>query len=223
MTSSVGQLLFDLDGTLADTAPDLASALNEIRTKRGRPVLPFEKIRPVVSLGGKAMIKQGFNIDENAPEFPELLADLLETYSKNICLNTHLFPGMDQLLNYLDLESIKWGIVTNKPGWLTTPLLEALELTERPQCVISGDTLPQRKPRPEPLLHACKIMKCLPTETAYIGDAKRDIEAGKNADMYTVAARYGYISDDMDLDTWGANRIVDSPTEILEWLTNQAT
>ena len=221
MTNSVRQILFDLDGTLADTAPDLAAALNGIRTKRGKPVLPFEKIRPMVSLGGKAMIKLGFGIDESDPEYHELLYDLLETYSHNICVDTQLFPGTEQLLEYLDLENIQWGIVTNKQSRLTTPLLKALELSQRAKCVISGDTLPHRKPRPEPLLHACQFMEYSPTETAYIGDAKRDIEAGINAGMSTIIARYGYISDGALLDTWGASRIVDSPIDILEWLNNQ--
>ena len=218
LSRSIKHILFDLDGTLADTAPDMAFALNKLRQQRGKPPLEFDKIRPVVSLGGAAMIKLAFNLTVDDTEFEALRKNFLEIYSQNIFRNTRLFPGMDHVLDTLEANNCQWGIVTNKPGWLTGPLLEAMELDNRASCVISGDTLPYNKPRPEPLLHACSLMDCSPGDTVYIGDARRDIEAGKNAGMSTIIARYGYIENGEVPDTWGADVIIDTPLEILEWL-----
>lgn len=218
MLSPVNHILFDLDGTLADTAPDLAYALNQVRREYGLLPLEYMKIRTVVSLGGAAMIKLAFDKTEADTEYTTLRDRFLEIYSQNILRETCLFPGIERVLDILEANNRNWGIVTNKPGWLTGPLLEKLKLQQRAQCVISGDTLPFSKPRPEPLLHACKLMNCLPAETAYVGDAERDIEAGRNAGMPTVIAGYGYIGEDIALDSWGANWTINSPIEILEWL-----
>jgi len=146
-------VLFDLDGTLADTAPDLAAALNHVLKAHNSDPLPFEKIRPVVSHGGMALVTLGFGKDH--PEFDSLYKELLQYYQDNIANETTLFSGMNELLLELEQKNINWGVVTNKPGWLTAPLLDALNLTSRAATIVSGDTLEQRKPHPAPLLHAC--------------------------------------------------------------------
>ncbi len=216
----VKHLLFDLDGTLADTAPDLAYALNLLRQRHGKSSLNYDKIRPVVSHGGNALISLAFGMAETAPGFAPLREEFLQLYRENIHRHTTLFPGIETVLDTLENRLCRWGIVTNKPAWLTNPLIAAIGLDKRTNCVISGDTLPFRKPHPQPLLHACRLLDTLPQETAYIGDAQRDIEAGRNAGMSTLLAAYGYLEEDASPETWGADIIVDEPAEILEWLTH---
>lgn len=211
-------VLFDLDGTLLDTAPDLAAALNHVLINNGREALPFETIRPWVSHGGLVLIKNGFNIEQDALEFDELRQQLLHFYHNNLSVNTTLFSGMSDVLDKLEKANIKWGVVTNKPGWLTDPLLDELQLTERCSCIISGDTLNERKPHPLPLQHACKLIGCDVSESLYIGDAQRDIEAGINANMPTLVALFGYINDLDYPENWGANAMINSPSEILSWV-----
>lgn len=211
-------ILFDLDGTLADTAPDLAHALNLLRLENKLSALDFAAIRPLVSIGAAAMVRFAFSIDERDPRFEPLRQRFLTLYSENICKHTRLFPGMEKVLDFLDTDRQRWGIVTNKPGWLTQPLLKAMGLSTRTTCVVSGDTLSARKPSPEPLLHACQLLTCPPERTTYIGDALTDISAGLSAGMTTGVARYGYIDADTSLDSWGAHYIFEQPVDILEWL-----
>ena len=211
-------ILFDLDGTLLDTAPDLAAALNHVLVSNGRQALPFETIRPWVSHGGLVLIKNGFNITQDAPEFDDLRQQLLDFYRNNLSVKTRLFAGMNEVLLKLEKSGIKWGVVTNKPAWLTVPLLDELQLTNRSSCVISGDTLSERKPHPLPLQHACELIGCDVSESLYVGDAQRDIEAGINAKMPTLIALFGYISDIDYPENWGANGLIDSPLEILNWV-----
>jgi len=212
-------VLFDLDGTLADTAPDLAQALNAVRLAHDLPALPFDTIRPVVSHGGRALIQLGFaSVTESQAELESLREELLLIYSNNIAAQTVLFPGMGDLLDELESRDLRWGVVTNKPGWLTDPLMEALELGHRSDCIVSGDTLVQRKPDPAPLLHACELCGCRAEECLYVGDAERDIEAGRRAGMQTLVALFGYIGETDRPDSWGASGLVDSPEAILQWL-----
>jgi len=218
MLSNVSNIIFDLDGTLIDTAPDLSYSLNLLREEHGLPPVEYDQFRKVVSLGGTAMLNMGFDISSSDPQFQIIRKRFLDIYSKNIYRLSRLFDGMEQVLEILDAKNINWGIVTNKPGWLTSPLLEKMQLSSRALCVISGDTLPYAKPNPEPLLHACKIMKCTPSKAIYIGDAKRDIEAGINAGMPTIIAAYGYIEENATINEWGANSIIDSPLELLDRL-----
>ena len=178
MPKKIETVLLDLDGTLADTAPDLAKALNQTLEQHGRVTLPFEIIRPVVSLGGAAMIELGFGITDADPLYESLRKQFLDNYFADIANSTQLFAGMEEVLDQLETNHYLWGIVTNKPGWLTAPLLAALNLEKRPDCIISGDTLSQRKPHPAPLLHACKLLTRPPEFAVYVGDAQRDIEAG---------------------------------------------
>lgn len=211
-------VLFDLDGTLADTAPDLAFALNQVLVEQGASTLPFERIRPVVSHGGIALIRLGFGIDNDNPEFAPLRQRLLEIYRDNIARHTLLFPGMPAVLDQLRRDGIRWGVVTNKPAWLTDPLLRTLGLYAEAAVVISGDTLPQRKPHPAPLLEACRLTGTSAAECLYVGDAQRDIEAGRNAGMPTLVAMYGYIGEDDHPEQWGASGMIAKPGEILSYL-----
>lgn len=214
----ITHVLFDLDGTLIDTAPDLLYALNLLRDEQGYPPVEYSKIRPVVSLGGAAMICTAFDIGTDNAAFTGLRDRFLQIYGENIYRMSRLFDGMEDVLSAFNKQNIGWGIVTNKPGWLTKPLLEAMNLHKLTECVVSGDTLAYAKPRPEPLFHACKILNCLPESTIYIGDAQRDIEAGIRAGMPTMIAKYGYIEDGAILDEWGAHTMIEKPHEILTQL-----
>lgn len=214
----INTVLFDLDGTLADTAPDLAHALNTVRQAHDLPTLPFELIRPVVSHGGKALIELGFGNTGIEQDFETLRQELLEHYHANLSTHTVLFPGMPELLEALESRGLHWGVVTNKPGWLTEPLIDALGLAQRIGCVVSGDTLPQRKPDPAPLLHACQQCGSEANQCLYVGDAERDIQAGRSAGMQTLVALFGYIGVDEDPRSWGADGMVETPGAILQWI-----
>lgn len=212
-------VLFDLDGTFADTAPDLAHALNQTLQLHGKPDLSLKQIRPAVSHGGNALIRLGFNIELEDSRFESLRQDLLRFYIQDICLHTTLFPGIEQLLQRLDENKIPWGIVTNKPEWLTNPLMQQLKMTERAACIVSGDTTSNSKPHPEPILYACKLAGGHhPSECIYVGDARRDIEAGNSAGATTLTALFGYIDENDNPDEWGADGAVQHPSEILDWL-----
>jgi phosphoglycolate phosphatase len=218
--SETRTILFDLDGTLLDTAPDLADALNTVLAENQRSPLPFEDIRPVVSHGGVALIKLGFNMDSSDPAFAPLRQRLLDVYRENISRRTQPFPGISKLLDSIEQRGLNWGIVTNKPGWLTEPLLKDLGLFDRAACVVSGDTLEQRKPHPAPMLHASELANSRPEHCVYIGDAQRDIEAGNNAGMQTLVALFGYIQKDDDPYSWNASSLIEQPGDLLVWLDN---
>ncbi|MGK0296952.1 MAG: 2-phosphoglycolate phosphatase [Gammaproteobacteria bacterium] len=218
MFKQVRNILFDLDGTLVDTAPDMAHAINLVRQEYGMSALDYSLIRPVVSLGATAMINVGFNITNSAPEFETIRQKFLDKYSENIFYKTKFFDGMEVVLDKLEKHALHWGIVTNKPAWLTTPLMEKMQLSNRAGCIVSGDTLAVSKPNPEPLLYACKLLNCTPADAVYIGDAKRDIEAGQRAEMPTIVAGYGYIETDTDVDDWEATASIHAPMDILSLL-----
>ena len=213
-------VLFDLDGTLADTAPDLANALNKVLMENARAPLPLQTVRCQVSNGASALIKLGFNIEPDHADFEPLRLRLLEFYSQAIAAETRLFDGMHEVLNGLEALNIRWGVVTNKPSRFTDPLLQALALSHRAACVVSGDTLDKKKPNPEPILHACNIVGCEPQECIYVGDAQRDIEAGRRAGTKTLVALFGYISEQQPPLQWGADGLVDAPQDIIHWLSN---
>lgn len=215
---SIKTVLFDLDGTLLDTAPDLAAALNTVLEENNRDPLPYETIRGVVSHGGIALIKLGFRIDEQDPEFEALRQRLLAIYRDNLSNLTRLFPGMEEVLERLEQNGRNWGIVTNKPAWLTEPLVADLGLLERAACVVSGDTLNERKPHPAPMLHACELAGSTPRQCVYIGDAQRDIEAGRNASMQTLVALFGYFLEDDRPHEWQADGLLEQPLDLLAWL-----
>ncbi len=212
-------LLLDLDGTFADTAPDLANALNKTLELHGRPCMSLEQIRPAVSHGSFALIRLGFGMDPDDSRFEPLRQDLLGFYTDNICLHTTLFPGMEELIDKLDANHTPWGIVTNKPEWLTNPLMKQLGMDKRAACVVSGDTTANPKPHPEPILYACKQAgNHDPADCIFVGDAKRDIEAGNRAGTTTLVAMFGYIDPEDRPEEWDADGYVEHPAQILEWL-----
>ena len=218
--TTIQAVLFDLDGTFADTAPDLADALNKTLQAHQQTPLAFDLIRPVVSHGGKALIELGFQITEADPRFDSLRQELLAYYQQDLAKHTQVFPGQMQCITQLIELGIKWGIVTNKPAWLTDPLLVSLNLQHKPCCVVSGDTIKERKPHPGPLLHACKLCDVHHANTVYVGDAQRDIIAGQRAGMYTVIARYGYIGVNDQPQDWQADAEIHHPQELVALLTN---
>ena len=211
-------VLFDLDGTLADTAPDLAQTLNQLLVEQGQEPLPFAAIRPHVSNGASALVTLGFGLAGDDPDFEALRQRFLDIYSDNLCRQTTLFPGMDELLQQIEQQSMRWGVVTNKPARFTEPLLEALGVSQRAACIISGDSTEKRKPHPEPMLLACRQLGIEPACCLYVGDARRDIDAGRNAGMLTLVAAFGYIGEQDTPDDWQAHGVVDSPLSILDWL-----
>ena len=210
-------VLFDLDGTLLDTAPDMVGALNLLRTEQGLDTLPFGALRGFVSHGAIRLVTVGFP-DAQGAEFERLRQRFLELYAENLAAQTSLFPGIQDLLLQFEADGIPWGVVTNKPGWLTDPLLATLGLDGRACCVVSGDTVAERKPHPLPLLHAAELSCVAPGDCVYIGDAERDIVAGRAAGMQTVVAAYGYLGEDDEPELWGSTGIVQRPDQIREWL-----
>lgn len=218
MGKPLRSVLFDLDGTLLDTAPDLAFALNAVLREEGRSPLPLSDIKPFISRGAAGMIRLGFGEDQAETEFVCVLQRLLAVYRRHIADQTRFFEGMEEVLARLERQGLRWGIVTNKLAYLTEPLLHALHLTGRPACIISGDTTKERKPHPEPLLEACRRLGLQPAECIYIGDAQRDIEAGKRAGMGALAALYGYIGGDDNPAEWGAQAFLNRPLDLLDWL-----
>jgi phosphoglycolate phosphatase len=210
-------ILFDLDGTLLDTAPDMAGALNGLRAERRLAPLPYATVRPQVSHGAARLVKLGFP-DADADTFAALQARFLEIYSGALSRETRLFDGMDGVLTGLATRGLKCGIVTNKPSWLTDPLLAQLGLTSRFACVVSGDTVSERKPHPMPMLHAARVAGVAPRECVYVGDAERDIQAAHAAGMPGLAAAYGYVGSDEDLGSWGADGVIAGPRDLLPWL-----
>ena len=219
VTPAIKAVLFDLDGTLADTAPDLAYALNGVLAERGRSPLPLDVIRPAASHGGIALIRCGFG--EAHPEEETLRLRLLDIYQANIARETRLFPGIAEVLAEIEARGLNWGVVTNKPTWLTEPLLDALGLSRRAACIVSGDTCEQCKPHPQPILHACRQAGAEARECLYVGDAERDIVAGRRAGTHTLAALFGYIGEDDRPQDWGADALIEQPGEILAWLESR--
>jgi 2-phosphoglycolate phosphatase len=215
---TIRTVLFDLDGTLLDTAPDLADALNAVLEENRRPPLSFQEIRGVVSHGAMALIRLGFALDESHPDFQPLRLRLLALYRDNISRKTRPFPGMGDLLDQLEIRGYNWGVVTNKPGWLTQPLLKDLGLHDRAACIVSGDTLSTRKPHPAPILHACGQAGSKPEHCVYVGDAQRDIEAGRNAGMHTLVALFGYFQAHDRPQDWHADGMIHAPLDLLDWL-----
>ncbi|HTX24138.1 MAG TPA: phosphoglycolate phosphatase [Steroidobacteraceae bacterium] len=210
-------VLFDLDGTLLDTAQDLAAALNELRGQEGLAPLEFARIRNHVSQGSAALVRIAFASAGEA-ELRALRARLLEIYRLALAVHTRPFAGMLELLERIERDGRRWGVVTNKPAFLTEPLLEQLALRRRAGVVVSGDTLPERKPHPRPLLHAAAQLGVAPEASVYVGDAERDMRAARAAGMRAVVACFGYIAPEETPRSWPADAWVRSPLEIHAWL-----
>lgn len=210
-------VLFDLDGTLLDTAPDMVGALNALRAEESLAPMPYDAIRSVVSHGAARVVKTGF--PEASPEsLTKLQQRFLAIYRGALSRETRLFPGMEEVLDALAGWRIKSGIVTNKPAWLTEPLLAELGLRSRFACVVSGDTLAERKPHPLPLLHAAALAAAAPSECIYVGDAERDVQAAHAAAMPALVANYGYLQSDEDSSRWGGDAYLQQPLDLLDWL-----
>lgn len=210
-------VLFDLDGTLVDTAPDMVAVLQSLQRERGVEPAPYELARSNVSNGAIGLLSIGF--PELEIEFGgDLHREYLERYAEMICVESRLFDGLAELLDSLEALNCRWGVVTNKPEQLTLPLLAALDIADRSGCIISGDTLSVRKPDPAPLLLGCDMIGVDPDTAIYVGDALRDIEAGRRAGMATVAAGYGYITEDDDPREWDADVIATTTDELSQIL-----
>ena len=206
-------VLFDLDGTLVDTAPDMVAVLNDLLQANGLAAVDYHFGRSHVSNGALGLLSVGFPDAEHVFGSP-LHRDYLDRYALRVCDASRIFPGLEELLDELDDAHCPWGVVTNKPAHLTEPLLAQLELDVRSACTVSGDTIAARKPDPAPLLLACDLAGLTPRTTIYVGDALRDIEAGTNAGMATIAAAYGYVTADDDPVAWGADRIAADTAEL---------
>jgi 2-phosphoglycolate phosphatase len=209
-------ILFDLDGTLADTAPDLAEAVNRLRTDRGMPPAPYEKLRPVASAGARGLIGVAFGLAPGQAEYELLRDEFLDNYTNNIAVKSTLFDGIPALLAALEKNGIAWGIVTNKIGRLTDLLIPKIGLGHA-SCIVSGDTTGQAKPHPAPLLEAAKRLGLEPQDCWYVGDDLRDIQAGQAAGMPTLAAGWGYCGH-AEPATWQADYIVEAPLDLLQLL-----
>lgn len=212
-------VLFDLDGTLLDTAKDLGNALNHVLNAKGLPACPYNIYRPYASNGSKGLLELGFG--EKFTEFDQqaLIAMFLNFYEANVCVQTCLFEGVELLIRQLNARQIPWGIVTNKPGYLTDKLLPHFDIFDKSIINVSGDTLPKRKPDPAPLIFAADKMGIAPERILYVGDAERDITAANQANMASVTADYGYIKAGEDTKLWQGKYAISQPEQLLTWLS----
>ncbi len=218
MSTRIDAVLFDLDGTLVDTAPGLGAALNAMRQRRGLPEIAPADYRPQASHGSQGLLRIGFDVDQQHPDFTTLRREFLAHYAANLTRNSPLFPGMAEVLDKFEARSIKWGVVTNKPAEYTQPLLAHLGLLARAAFVVSGDTCAQAKPHPAPLLHACREAGVPVENCLYVGDAERDVQAANAAGMPALVALYGYLGLDDRPESWGARGFIDSPAALLDWV-----
>ncbi|MFO7542320.1 MAG: HAD-IA family hydrolase [Thiobacillus sp.] len=211
-------VLFDLDGTLVDTAPDLGHALNLQRVRHGLAPLADDIIRPQASHGARGLLRAGFGLHPDDPHFASMRDEFLKLYADNICRHSRPFPGILDLLAELDARQLKWGVVTNKPACFTEPLMSILDLAERAACIISGDTCPHPKPHPAPMLAAADLCGATPAQCLYLGDAERDIQAANAAAMPALVAAWGYLDATDAPHTWGAHAQIHHPIDTLDFL-----
>ena len=215
---SIDAVLFDLDGTLADTARDLAAALNRVRADRGLEPVDVARLRPYASHGARGMLGAGMGVAPTDADFASLREAFLDHYAQALCVHTRLFDDMAALLDAIEARGLGWGVVTNKASRFTRPLLNALGLGGRARPIISGDTTLHIKPHPAPLLAAAAALGLPPERCVYVGDAERDVIAGRAAGMHTIVARYGYIEAHEEPDLWPADGIIDDPLGLVAWL-----
>jgi phosphoglycolate phosphatase len=215
----VRAVLFDLDGTFADTAPDLGYALNVLLSARGKPSLPIERLRTVASSGARGLVGMGFGLAPGSAEYDALATEFLDLYERNLCRETRLFPGIAELLQTLEARGLPWGIVTNKAERFTFPLMRQLGLDERAGCIVCGDSTPQRKPHPLPLLVAAERIGVAPQACIYLGDDERDMIAGRAAGMPVAVAEYGYLGTGTPAREWAADYWLSHPLDLLAALT----
>ncbi|MES3009518.1 MAG: HAD-IA family hydrolase [Pseudomonadota bacterium] len=218
MFAGMKAVLFDLDGTLIDSAPDLAAAADKLRTDRGLPSLPYEAYRPMAGAGARGMVGVAFGVTPEDVEFIPLRDEFLANYERCMTERTHAFAGVAEMLAALQTRQLAWGVVTNKAARFTEPLTRGMPLFATAQAVVSGDTTPHAKPHPAPLLEAARRMGLDPTHCVYVGDDERDIVAGRAAGMATVAATYGYLGAKVDTAAWEADAEINSPLALLQLL-----
>ena len=211
-------VLFDLDGTLADTAPDMARTVNLMRQSRGLGPVPLDDVRPFVSQGARGMIGAAFDVKPDNPDFQAMREEFLTLYADNLCVDTRLFPGMDALLEDLEAREVAWGVVTNKFERLARPVLAGLGLEERAAVIVGGDTCPRPKPFPDPLLHAAASLQVAPIRILYIGDDERDVQAARAAGMPVIVAGYGYLGAGSPPATWQADGVMNDVKEMSQWI-----
>ena len=219
--NTIAAVLFDLDGTLVDTAPDFVRVLNQLRAEDQLPPLPYDVIRNQVSNGARALVKLGFELEEDSDGFTNRLQALLHLYETGLAQESHVFPGLNESLLWLEQRGIPWGVVTNKPSRYTLPLLRGLNLDQRCAVAVCPDHVTHKKPHPEPLLTACDWLSVDPLHTIYVGDHVRDIESGKAAGNFTIAAAWGYLEQDTDIQTWQADLVINDPSELQSFLTRK--
>ncbi len=211
-------VLFDLDGTLADTAPDLGRALNRLRAEHGLGPLPLGVMRAQASSGARGLLKAGFGSTSENEGYDALRDRFLELYAENLCVDTRLFDGIPELLSTIEARPLPWGVVTNKAKRFTEPLLRTLAIGHRAACIVSGDSTPHTKPHPAPLLRAAMLLSLPAGDCVYVGDDLRDVQAARAAGMRFAAAGWGYLGDGIDPDTWGADAVLTDPRDMLKLL-----
>jgi 2-phosphoglycolate phosphatase len=218
METGYEAILFDLDGTLLDTAGDLVAAVNVLLEKHEQSALPVSRLRPWVSQGGLTLVSMAFDISRESAQAQELWQQYLVEYAAKSNEQTVLFNGLEGVLQSIEKSGRPWGIVTNKPEFLTIPLLQNIGLSKRTNCIVGGDTVTRGKPWPDPVLYACDLLHADPNNCLIIGDDIRDIQAGQAAGLATIAAAWGYIRPDDDPHTWGADVVIEQPDQLRGWI-----
>jgi 2-phosphoglycolate phosphatase len=214
-------ILFDLDGTLVDTAPDLGYAANLVRIDQGMAPLPLDDYRTAASSGAQGLLRVALNLSSDDAAFPQHRDRFLAYYREHLARASRPFPGMDAVFASIAAMRAVWGVVTNKPSWLTDPLMAQLDLTRNAACVISADQVARAKPAPDSLLHACTLLSLTPADCIYVGDDLRDIEAARAAGMYSVAADWGYLGESGPIADWGADVVLSTPQQLAQWLADR--
>lgn len=218
MTRRADVILFDLDGTLVDSAPDLAGAANDLRIARGLTPLALADLRPMVGAGARGMVGLAFGVTPGEPDYEGLKTDFLDTYAARLLQDTRVFDLMAPVLDALDLQGLRWGIVTNKVLRLAEPIVRGLGLASRSGALVAGDSTPHSKPHPAPLLEAARRIGADPARCVYVGDDLRDVQAGRAAGMATLAAAWGYLGLGDPVHEWGADAVIERPDGLLQWL-----
>lgn len=217
-STRIRAVLFDLDGTLVDSAPGLGAAVDRMRIDRGMPSLPMQRYRPLAGSGARGMLGEAFGIQPDHPDFAVMRDEFFSNYESAMAAGTTAFDGVLELLQELERRALRWGIVTNKAERFALPLIRSMPLFASACAIVAGDTTPHAKPHPEPLLEAARRLGVAPSACVYVGDDERDIVAGRAAGMRTMAAAYGYLGAQGDVTAWNADAVANSPRAILQWL-----